>query len=1292
MWQRFFEEMEDGEELSHDELLWRCENKHRTDDPPPPRLEELMTLLELETALRQNQYSKASYFDGIPSDLGRRFPHQLARAFVHLVWKQQLLVQEPVSFKGGILIQAYKGRGAPSRCESFRALMVSSILAKATHRSLRGAAMVSFTSYRLPLQIGGLAGRSVAQGAQCLISYATMCRRLGKSYAILFVDIRQAFYRLLREHIVATKVLDDTVMRLFETLKLPHEAFAEFAEELKAEAAMETAQASPFVCAHVQEALHGTWFKLMGSDRISQTKRGSRPGDNMADLLFAFAFRRILSKVVAQLEAEGCSMEVESLGVAHPYPDQLGVCPVVSFSTLGPVWADDLAVMVSEETAPLLVEKLRYVGGTLFHHLDMAGMQVNFEAGKTEIVMDLRGPGALALRKELYRHNPPMMEFPSNTHPSRFCRLVATYKHLGTIFSQKGRMLPEIRSRVGQAKQAFRKHRKLIFGNARLPVKTRTQLFTSLVMSVLQFNIAIWPPLSNNEHQAFVSGVQALYHSLAFAVWGPKVFDWRVERVADALGFSMADVVLRNARLRYFQHLTLKADEYVWAFVHLDPGWLGLIRADLEWMCRQIPFALPTTAPDDNWSVWDELLRHKSRWKKLVSRACAHADGQRAIQSHWHEGHRRILETLQVVQVWHDEQRRPDLGLHVCLRCQKKFKSKAAWAVHAFRAHQRVTPVRRLAHGATCLICRKVYALHSRLVNHLRYSAPCAEALRQRGLTTETQPSVGSRQEQRAQYKVLAPVLQADGPDLPAPVQRGQEDLLDTGKEDLGEQMLDVIAEYIRQPCNLDELVNQMWQVFQQSVVHPDEIQPLMRQCIDGFRQDFDMDDVEDFAISQKLDELLTTVHDRWSFSWLCGHIPNDRVTPMTGKGELDSVDEFNKLLQGGARFHPVPRPIKLRCLILLHLFSGHRRQGDVQDSFEQLSGQSCFPLYGLSVDVVISLTWGNLLKDEVRNFFLQAIRESQIVSIIAGPPCETWSKAREEYYKSQKGPRPVRTREAPWGMACLTLKELAQVKIGNLLLFVALQFAYVAWCAGTMMALEHPAEPPSPYSVSIWRLEVVRFLMMQSKVCRWRIFQGRFGAPSPKPTDLLLIHPPDNFREILESFQTSQRLPTETSIGRNEKGVFKTQRLKEYPVPLCRALAQLSFVHGMTRGHSMESCEPSPKMGDMLTALRSEIGEGQLGPDFCAPAAQVAWAELCKTLEFNCMAASKRSWPSKVKKKSPHHWENVHICSPLFTCLFVVFLLVFPNSKHLPRPAFFHWFNCRRETQTYERLRPGQV
>lgn len=286
--------------------------------------------------------------------------------------------------------------------------------------------MGPFDAYRIPLQIGGLEGRSVAQGAHCLISYASMCRKAGRSYAILFVDIKQAFYRLFREHIVKTSLDDVAVQRLFATLRLPPEAFADFAKELEERSAMESSGASPFVCAHVQEALHGTWFKLLGSTRISQTKRGSRPGDNLADVLFAFAFRRILRKVLDQLQDEGCYMHVESLGVAHPYPDQLGVYPLVRFDTLGPVWADDLAVLVSDETAPSLMTKLRYVGQVLFDRLERAGMQVNFSAGKTEAIVDIRGPGALDIRKELFRHRPPVLDIPGPHGSHRFCRLVAT--------------------------------------------------------------------------------------------------------------------------------------------------------------------------------------------------------------------------------------------------------------------------------------------------------------------------------------------------------------------------------------------------------------------------------------------------------------------------------------------------------------------------------------------------------------------------------------------------------------------------------------------------------------------------------------------------------------------------------------------------------------------------------------------------------------------------------------------------------------------------------------------------
>jgi len=130
---------------------------------------------------------------------------------------------------------------------------------------------------------------------------------------------------------------------------------------------------------------------------------------------------------------------------------------------------------------------------------------------------------------------------------------------------------------------------------------------------------------------------------------------------------------------------------------------------------------------------------------------------------------------------------------------------------------------------------------------------------------------------------------------------------------------------------------------------------------------------------------------------------------------------------------------------------------------------------------------------------------------------------------------------------------------------------------------------------------------MKQPSVRRWRLYQGHFGAPSAKPTDILLIHPPDNYREVLDSFKSRQWLPKEASIGRTDQGVFKTQRLKEYPVPLCRALAQLSFLHAMARGHDDSCQDPSPKMGEMLSSLRSEVGEGSLGPDYCATAVQKA-------------------------------------------------------------------------------------
>ena len=67
------------------------------------------------------------------------------------------------------------------------------------------------------------------------------------------------------------------------------------------------------------------------------------------------------------------------------------------------------------------------------------------------------------------------------------------------------------------------------------------------------------------------------------------------------------------------------------------------------------------------------------------------------------------------------------------------------------------------------------------------------------------------------------------------------------------------------------------------------------------------------------------------------------------------------------------------------------------------------------------------------------------------------------------------------------------------------------------------------------------------------------------------------------------------------------------------------------------------------------------------------------RTPSKNIYIAAFPNFGSKnIYSSSPHPFSKKIFTH--FTCLFFV---VFPNIT--PVPAFFHWFNCRRETQTWD-------
>ena len=139
-WIQFFQHMEGGQRLTTEEFrktwLQNLEKFLHADNFQVP-IQEMPSLVELETAFRRVSVGKAIGMDGIPPELCRFKACDLARLSYSVMLKTCLFGQEAIEHKGGRLAIAWKHKGDPADCSSHRSLLVSSHLGKTIHRALR---------------------------------------------------------------------------------------------------------------------------------------------------------------------------------------------------------------------------------------------------------------------------------------------------------------------------------------------------------------------------------------------------------------------------------------------------------------------------------------------------------------------------------------------------------------------------------------------------------------------------------------------------------------------------------------------------------------------------------------------------------------------------------------------------------------------------------------------------------------------------------------------------------------------------------------------------------------------------------------------------------------------------------------------------------------------------------------------------------------------------------------------------------------------------------------------------
>lgn len=1201
-WANFFGAMEGGTRMDESQLrlLW----KQNLQDYVPASLclqpEDVPTLVDLERAFRRVRPGKAIGADDIPPEVCHSQPKVMARLTYTQMLKLVAHGQEALLHKGGLLVSAWKRKGAQQDCSSYRSLLISSHVGKTLHRAIREQQSTIYESFIQRSQIGGRKKVPVGLGVHHVRATLRRAKQQQASSGLIFLDLQEAFYRVIRPLAVGGVLHDEVLGQLAARLNLDDQVLHELNELLQSPSATELAG----LPRHLQIALRAlhtdTHFWVTGQTDVVRTAVGTRPGDPFADIIFGYMFARVLKSVEEQMEAIGILETFEDTGTTGLFPTCTTPLGLKSF--LGPTWMDDLCITLSAPTAQAIETKTGVACVILLDACQKHGVTPNLQRGKSEILFGFRGKGSRALRRKYFG---PTSSGKMTIVTEGGCRdlvVVGHYQHLGGLIHHSGETRHEMRRKVAQGHQAFTQHRKTLFQNGRLPLAKRSELFQTLVASKVTYATESWTLLDKINKQYFHSAYMRLYRRLLKVPHAQPISD---DEVSAILGLPQPTTVLRLARLRYIALLYKCEDVTPWAVLRADNQWMTLVCDDLQWLWDLVCSTSKLPAPRENFGPWENMLRyHRTYWKRLLQRAVRlevlHTEDRLLLLRLHRDAISYIEEKGQLAYRPQLYQRAPDQDHQVfgCMRCSKRFKSHGGEGAHLCRAHGIVAPVRRLYDGTTCPACLREYHTFAKLQQHLRCNRHCRQLLQGQRPHGAPAPGRGSLANERLhrEHDGLIPILQAQGPQDARRRPREDESFCWSLYEDLVSTCFD----------HQDHVECDLFQVLQDRIKNHAVSWTMTKQTLNHIAETLTPEDAE-LAQLDLTDwrQMLYRIADfrQWSFlvEDCCEGSTTEDLT-------LQHYEEWCRELQTHTPSRLPDQAIPRVCFherVVVHAYSGRRRHGDFQWYLDALAEkQDIGSLYVVSLDLVIDPQWGDISRPESYQFWTHAIRSGYVIGMLGGPPCCTWSAARGKVdatmqRQGRTGPRPIRSATELWGFWSLSLREKRQIMDGHrLLAFSIICMILLDEIDGTGV-LEHPAEPSDPDGPSIWKLPIIELLLTLPGFEKVTFAQGLLGADSAKSTTLLTLNMPE-LPLHLRAHAISAELPKGRSIGVDQDGHFRTAVLKEYPPALCSALAA-SFATFLADTHVPDNRHhiPATVKDKILTMVRTDF-TSTIGPD-CA-------------------------------------------------------------------------------------------